>query len=516
MLAQVVRLGLLGVAAAAGTAAGQEVVYSFQGTAPDDWFGKCVAGPGDLNGDGVADVLVDTATYPSTVTAFSGADGSILYAWTSPFSSYDDTTMCGAGDVDADGFADVVIRELQHVKVYSGKNGLLLHALPAQGATVAAGGDLDQDGFDDVLVGGVGTVTAFSGYDGSVLRVLPGLGLPYDNFGVSVASAGDFNGDGWLDVVGGAPDAGAPPFDYGYAAVLSGKDAAVLFVWFGMYRHFGLAVAGVGDVDGDGRDDVAVNEVPSSQTFTYVFAGLSAAPLFTFFDPARPRLGDSIAGGGDVDGDGVPDVLLGGYGNGDWPGAVRVHSGKTGMPILERFGTAALERLGASVAFAGDLDGNGLFEVIAGAPAASAVPPVPGHALVLSNCAAFLVAAYGAGCPGAGGFIPAIDLDGCPMAAGSVHFRLTGGAGGAPALLLIGVAPASLPAGGGCTLLLQPVLAALPLVLAGSQPGEGEAQLDATLPPALAPGKITMQAFVLDAASPIGAAASNGLEVTVP
>ncbi|MFG0316273.1 MAG: FG-GAP-like repeat-containing protein [Planctomycetota bacterium JB042] len=502
----------------AGVSGAGEVVHLLQGTHPSDGFGAQVAGPGDLDGDGVPDVLVAWHLGASTkFSAHSGADASALYVWDVPYLP-SGPVVDGAGDFDADGFADAVLREGPHVSVRSGKTGapLLTDAAPAM--SVARGGDLDQDGFDDVLIGGSGEVVARAGPVGAILRVFPGLGLPAETLGRSCDSAGDFDGDGWLDVVAGAPFAGSGPYQDGYAAVFSGLDASLRFVWLAPEKGFALDVAGIGDVNGDGRDDVAVNVdhgVNSVDTNrTYVYAGPAADPLFVLSDPIHRGIGRSISPAGDVDGDGRPDVLIGGYNAFDDAGAARVCSGRTGATLLEWLGTTPKERVGSGVALVGDLDGNATSEIVVGAPDVSGT--APGHAFVLSDCVPFLVHAYGAGCPGAGGFVPALDVDLCPIPGGVARLRLVDAAGGAPALVLVGSAAAALPLGGGCSLLLQPVLFLLPVTLGGAGAGAGSLLVDVPLPPGIAPGQLFLQAFVLDPASPVGTSSSNGISVTVP
>jgi hypothetical protein len=262
----------------------------------------------------------------------------------------------------------------------SGGNGL--------GHAVRPAGDVDGDGIVDVIAGfrtgssaagtGSGTARVWSGADGSVLWTFVGTG-PQQQFGRSVAGAGDVNGDGHADLIVGAAGADVAGQDAGFARVYSGADGSVLHAIVGPFAlaRFGTSVTGLGDVDGDGRDDFAVSGQPDAVTpqpagFVRVYSGASGALIREHAGAsALSRLGCAIADAGDVDGDGVRDLVAGDWRDatgGTAAGAVRVFSGATGAELLAAFGTVANGRLGSSVAAAGDVDGDGRADVIAGAP----------------------------------------------------------------------------------------------------------------------------------------------------
>lgn len=124
--------------------------------------------------------------------------------------------------------------------------------------------------------------------------------------------------------------------------------------------------------------------------------------------------------------------------------------------------------------------------------------------------------AYGAGCAGSGGFVPALALTGCPEPAGLVALKLAQGLGGSTALLFIGLGQAAVPVGGGCSFLLATLLPGpLAVPLSGSGPGAGAFSLAEPIPASATGITAHMQAFVLDTANPIGAAASNGVKLAV-
>ena len=255
------------------------------------------------------------------------------------------------------------------------------------GAAVAHAGDVDGDGHGDVIAAAPnaspagpasGLVRVYSGADGSILRTFTGAAAG-DELGRSAAAAGDVNGDGFADVILGAPfsDAGGP--DSGTAYVRSGLDGSVLHVIAGTEANgqLGYSVAGCGDLNGDGRADFIVGERWASPNGTKsgrarVYSGQNGAVLFTFDGAASDdALGTSVSGAGDVNGDGVPDVVVGAPfadSNGVDAGRVRVHSGSNGAVLFTFDGGSANAWLGLSVAGAGDVNGDGRADVIAGAP----------------------------------------------------------------------------------------------------------------------------------------------------
>ncbi len=284
---------------------------------------------------------------------------------------------------------------------------LLLAPVGAQsgnrlGWSVGASADLNGDGWAD-FVGGAPTAGLLASLRGRVSVFLGGPGadeLPDvvmpgeadgDRLGSSLAYAGDLNGDGFADLVVGAPynDAGGDAADnvgrvyvfFGGAApdslpdlVLTGEAPGDLFGW---------AVAGAGDVDGDGRDDLLVG-APFSDAGGAAGADRGRAYLFLGGDPpdAAPDLvlsgvapgdafGWSLAGAGDVDGDAAPDLLVGAllrsraylFRGGDPAGA----SPPDTVAHLVLIGEASDDRFGYAVAGAGDVDGDGLADLLVGA-----------------------------------------------------------------------------------------------------------------------------------------------------
>lgn len=124
---------------------------------------------------------------------------------------------------------------------------------------------------------------------------------------------------------------------------------------------------------------------------------------------------------------------------------------------------------------------------------------------------------YGTGCPGTAFFTPSLDLSGCAEPNSNVTLEIKKGLGGSIANLFFGVAPAQIPLGAGCSLLVFPIIGAqIPLPLGGLGAGTGTLNLPAFIPGTLSGVSFTMQVFVLDAGAPLGASVSNGVQVVIP
>jgi len=256
------------------------------------------------------------------------------------------------------------------------------------GSVVARAGDVDADGVEDIVVGAPsadvggwlrGKAWVFSGADHSALHLFTGTTDLYE-LGTAVDGAGDVNDDGYADVIVGEPAVQGSPAVPGRAHVYSGFDGSVLFTCLGASSddHFGRAVAGVGDIDGDGHDDFAVGaprqlDVGGSVAGrVVVFSGQDASILWDIAGfQAGDRIGSALAGIGDMDGDRVPDFVVGAPGwKGDGPlpvGAVYLVSGATGQALRVFVGPqiAGIE-LGTNAGALGDVDGDGARDVWGG------------------------------------------------------------------------------------------------------------------------------------------------------
>ncbi len=323
------------------------VLRTLAGTATGDDFGRAVAGCADLDGDGVRDLLVG-APGARSVCVFSGASGVELWSATRTYP-------------ESSEFA-------------------LIPDKARFGWAVCGLGDQNGDGRPDVAVGypESSSVWTLSGADGSTLRVASSSSLGWNGdslfgyLGFALAPLGDLDGDG-LEELG----VGAPVFSFyqsfsvflGRAFVLEGGMPRGL-VHGAVFETIGQTVSGAGDVDGDGADDVAFSRLVDGVPSVVVVSGRNGAVLRTL--PGAPGSGfaRSLARAGDVDADGVEDLLVGAHtdpSGGPAAGCVRVYSGATGAVLYTRAGRQG-DFLGLSVAGLGDVNGDGHADFAAGAP----------------------------------------------------------------------------------------------------------------------------------------------------
>ncbi len=205
-------------------------------------------------------------------------------------------------------------------------------------------------------------------------------------YGTRVASAGDVNGDGYDDVLVGAPfwkDASGTPV--GAVWVYSGATGAVLWNWTGAAAwstfgasEFGAALAAAGDVDGDGLDDILVG-APEAATAAiqsgavFLYSGGTGALLLQIDGAANDRMGAAVAGLDDLDGDGVSDFVVGAdqalSSNPFVKGLAYLISGQTGgvIAVLDD-GVSLFGKFGSRLAALGDVDGDGFHDLAVAEP----------------------------------------------------------------------------------------------------------------------------------------------------
>ena len=352
------------------------------------------------------------------------------------------------GDVDGDGVPDVVTSaptsskgggKAGRVYVYSTKTGTLLwtadgHAGDQLGTGVEGAGDVNHDGVPDVVAGAPngGYARIYSGRDGRVIRTLKAE-KNGDAFGQHTSGVGDVNHDGYADVIVGAPNNGAVGKNAGRAYVYSGKDGSILLTLTGERAgdQFGATVGGLTDSHGLFLLVGAPVAGPSKHGVTYVYDALSTMPKFRIEsdDTGHALGGMFVSVPGDVNGDGIADVYASDWSNtakGPSTGRVYVHSGKDGRRLLTLTGEGPGEGFGTSPSNAGDVDGDGYADLIVGAWQYAGAATSAGRAYLYSGKDGRLIRTYTCRIPGdTFGFdsVTMGDIDGD----GSVDFLITSG-----------------------------------------------------------------------------------------
>lgn len=417
--------------------------WTYIGPSIDAEFGYSLKAAGDVNADGYADVIV--GAWLENNSFLDGGAAYVFYGSATGLSSVPDwkvegngtefrlgTSVSGAGDVDGDGIDDIIVGARWHTNGESKEGAafvwfgspLGLDPFPTVatadwmaesnqvdanfGYSVASAGDVNGDGIDDIVIGtpyydvasgGDNKGAAFIWYGNTNFSLTNGnpgnadvtlLGDKNDSeYASSVASAGDFNGDGFDEVIIGAPfyNATGPGSSEGSAFLYLGSNTGLSSTadWIGNGEFtiggsgYGKSVAAAGDVNGDGFDDIMVGSYKhnSDHGKVYVYYGscsnLSTIPGWTAeSDLANAFFGHSVDSLGDVNCDGISDIIIGAYTYNNigsafiWLGSP-TGLGPAGTPSNAFWSVSGTipgnSRFAWRVAGVGDVNGDGLGDV---------------------------------------------------------------------------------------------------------------------------------------------------------
>ncbi len=392
----------------------------------DSQFGAALAAAGDLNGDGYGDVAIgtpgfdaDSLTDQGAVSFHFGSSGGL--STTLPvraFKSADGGAhlgdhISGGGDLNGDGYGDVIVSAPGYYNSGSGDGAIFIYHGTSAGvlfsshllnpgsssdmfaSNIALARDINNDGFDDIISGADNYYNGLTSFFSGAVYLYHGSALPVSNipvaflesnqanavFGAVVSGAGDFNGDGYDDIIIGAPSFDKGNGNRGMAFLYFGPPDSLWWPFplqFGgdaNGREFGRSVSGAGDVNGDGYADVVVGDpngyYPGARAYIYYGdAFFNYPPETIVYEADSSNFGSSVSGAGDVNGDGFSDIVISESGYDSERGRVFVyHGSKTGLStksstVIE--GNTADAMFGSSVSGAGDVNGDGYSDIVVG------------------------------------------------------------------------------------------------------------------------------------------------------
>lgn len=291
-----------------------------------------------------------------------------------------------AGDVDGDGTQDYLITAPFHganqgrLWVHSGAGGAQLHVKTGQGGETlgwsgSAVGELDGDGLDEFAAGAPGLAAGagyvYRGSDGSVLFQATGEAVG-DSFGSAVSEAGDVDGDGVPDVAFGAPTNDAAGNDAGRVYVHSGASGLRIRTIDGRAagEQFGGGLAGVGDRNGDGVPDLMVGAVKGGNGTgrAYVVSGVDGATIWSL-DGGSGSVAFSqffLGPCGDVNADGTEDLFVSDFQHTGGTGRAFVYDGASSALLYTIDGEGPGDGFAIGRGWAGDVDGDGYDDLVFG------------------------------------------------------------------------------------------------------------------------------------------------------
>lgn len=524
-------LALIGWLAVANPLLAQDVLWDRIGDGVREVSQSSFDVLGDVSGDGVQDFITGI-TKSALVVVHSGADETVVEEYFLPaaagFGTGFGVSVAGLGDFDGDSFPDYAMGANKYsdqaigaftglVLVRSGTTRRVIARIPGlipgEGFAheITALGDVNGDGLADLAVSSFSgfRTRIYSGPSGALVR--EHLGAPATQH--NVASYGDYDGDGCDDYLIGIPGYGAVVPGGGRVELFSGRTGQLLLGMNGNLerRQAGFSVSRGGDWNGDGIGDIVAGApgtgILQNTTYlagAYVFSGADGSILH-FFDGEQyckqnSAFGWSVSSGKDLNGDGVPDLVVGApmepYDN--TPGvSVRgsafVFSGATKAVLWEHTGENVAEHAGLRVRLIDDHNGDGLADWMVMAPNYDATPEEPigvdnGRLTLFAGAAGDVLASCNGGQNSTGQAALLTSVGSLGIEENHFELLLAGMPGSHLALLLNSTglaAPVPFGAGELCLLAPNSVLAALVTsdAASGDAPGQASQIIDLTASP---------------------------------
>jgi len=327
----------------------------FSGASGNDYYGSCVSYAGDLNGDGYNDIIIGS---PGCDQAAKDAGCAYVYFGSGNISNEPDLTFTGQ------------------------------KASGHFGESVSSAGDVNGDGFSDIIVGGLATEQASLYLGNKAMDNMADLIFKWENssnhFGNSVSCAGDFNNDGFDDIIIGdfcnhvkGTNTGRAYLYFGGLSLDSIPD--LIFDGEASLNNFGQAVACAGDVNKDGYSDIMIgapgyeNDNEDRIGRIYIYFGNSmpdANPDVIITGTELQRSGSYMAAAGDVNNDGYDDIIAAAPFFGNSPYGISYVNVYYGGADMDNIADLIIEKMqfgfGSGVSGAGDLNNDGFDDIMIG------------------------------------------------------------------------------------------------------------------------------------------------------
>lgn len=514
------------------TAFAQGVLSGAGGAEAQSQFGAALASGADLDGDGVVDLIVGARfedaglTDRGVVRVFSGKTGVVTQSLLgSQAQARFGTSVAAIGDVNGDGVSDFIVAApgANLASMRSGSNGAQLWTAPCDvgngasvPALVCALGDVNGDGIPDVAIARSAShaVDVRRGQNGTLIQTIadPNPSGPVGTFGAVLSPAGDLDFDGIVELAIGSPNKSSSGLTLNGTIHIVRSDTGVVIRTLSggaSNDQLGAALALVGDVDFDFVEDLAAGS-PGSSLFkpngglAEIRSGANGLPTWILLPPAaNARFGASVSGAGLLDANNAFDFAVGA------PNVRRVfvYSGAFALPLHE-IALDVAPGFGETLAYPGDLNQDGVADLIAGAPGIGATDK--GAAYVLSGqCGGS--PAYGTACKGPFAKAPKLSIQGCPAPLGVVAISVTDLAPGAFGFVLSGAQAGSTPLTGGCTSLLSQIYPGVFPFVADAQ---GSVNFAGQIPLGLTGAVRRFQGYALGAGGAV--ATTNGVTLSIP